>query len=81
MSDFTLSYPEPKNEAEYQTVMQLLRTEMEGLNQKMAEDRKDIERIEAETDVIRAERHLLEKETEQIKQETRALFAHLGGAF
>ena len=68
MSDLTFSYPasEPTTEAEYRTVMQLLRTEMDALNQQMESDRKDIEQLKTESDLL--------------KVETRAMLATLGVA-
>ena len=64
MTDTTVTFQEPTSDADYQAAIQQMFTEIAFLNQKMEDDRRDIQRLKSET-------HL-------IKVETRAILASLG---
>lgn len=59
-----LSQPGVQTDAEEETVLQQISAEMDYLNEQMARDRKEIERLQAETNLL--------------KVETRAILATLG---
>lgn len=55
MTDQTLSHPSPKTAAEYRAAIERLLVAMDRADQKMEEDRKDILRLKAEADTLKAE--------------------------
>lgn len=59
-----LTSPAPQSETEYETTLKQISVEIDYLNGLMAQDRKDIERLKAETDLL--------------KIETRAILATMG---
>jgi hypothetical protein len=66
MSDVISSRPTPRTTAEYRAAIEEMLAEMEALAQKMKRDQTEIDRLKAETAVI--------------KEETRALLAAMGAA-
>jgi hypothetical protein len=66
VSDTISPQPAPRTAAEYRTVINELLTEMEHINEQMRRDQAEIDRLAAETAVI--------------KEETRALLAAMGAA-
>ncbi len=66
MTDLTLADPDPTTEAEFEAAFKQMLQEMDRLNQQMEQDRKDIERLKCEADLL--------------KIETRAILATLGVA-
>ena len=59
-----LTHPTPQNEIDDETTLKQIVLEIDHLNGQMAQDRKEIERLKAETDLL--------------KVETRAILATLG---
>ncbi len=59
-----LTSSSPRTDAEYETALQQMKGELERLNRLMEQDRKDIDRLKAESDLL--------------KIETRAILATLG---
>jgi hypothetical protein len=71
MSDITLPYPEPTNEAEYRAALQQLMSEIARMNERMAYEQNRIVRLKIETEALRGE-------TQRLRVETRAALARMG---
>ena len=64
MKSVTLTQPAPRTDAEYEAAVEELLAEMRQINERMQDNQAAIERLRAESDVIRTE--------------TRAILASLG---
>jgi predicted RNase H-like nuclease (RuvC/YqgF family) len=71
MKDSVSSHPTLETPADYEAAIEECLAEIRRLNEQMQNDRRDIERLKAET-------HALKTETQKLKAETRASLTRLG---
>lgn len=74
MSDATLTKPKRKTNADYEAIADQLLTNMQHLEMLMQSDRVEIDRLKAET-------HLLREEGLRLETETRATLSRLKTVF
>lgn len=72
MEEVLAAHPAPKTAAEYKAAIAALLAEMEHLNDLMAKDRMEIERLKAETAVIRAETDIIKAQAQARLEALRA---------
>ena len=59
MTDIASAQPAPQTSAEYEAAFERLMAEVESINENMRRDRTEIERLKAETKIIRDETRTL----------------------
>ena len=75
MNETTLTKPKRKTTADYEAEVDQLLADMRGLEMLMQSDRNEIDRLKAETRLLREESYRLETETRETLSRLKTVFA------